>query len=81
LRRIVVGNEKTLSTTLESWRQIVGDRVEWSNAYGPTETTVTASNYEPCEAHLGTHAVPIGRPIANAERMSSTHDSNSFPSA
>ncbi len=69
LRRIVVGNEKTLSTALESWRQIVGSRVEWSNAYGPTETTVTASNYEPCEAgaHLRTHAVPIGRPIANAE--------------
>ncbi len=70
LRRVVVGNEKTLSTTLESWRQIVGSRVEWSNAYGPTETTVTASNYEPCEAgaaHLRTHVAPIGRPIANAE--------------
>ncbi len=73
LRRIVVGNEKTLSTKLESWRQLVGSRIEWSNAYGPTETTVTASNYEPCEAdapraaHLRTHAVPIGRPIANAE--------------
>jgi amino acid adenylation domain-containing protein len=70
LRRVVVGNEKTLSTTVESWRQIVGNRIEWSNAYGPTETTVTASNYEPCEtgaAHLRTHAAPIGRPIANAE--------------
>ena len=77
LRRVVVGNEKTLSATLERWRRLVGDRVEWSNAYGPTETTVTASNYEPRAAgatdaaHAGTHAaasiVPIGRPIANAE--------------
>jgi len=70
LRRVVVGNEKTLSTTLETWRQLVGSRVEWSNAYGPTETAVTASNYEPGEpgaAHLRTHAVPIGQPIANAE--------------
>ncbi len=67
LRRIVVGNEKTLSATLESWLEIVGNRIEWSNAYGPTETTVTASNYEPCEIQPRTHAVPIGRPIANAE--------------
>lgn len=73
LRRVVVGNEKTLSTTVESWLQLVGNRVEWSNAYGLTETTVTASNYEPFEAalgsaaHLRTHAAPIGRPIANAE--------------
>lgn len=67
LRRVVVGNEKTLSTTVESWRQRVGDRVEWNNAYGPTETTVTASNYDPGAAHLRTHTAPIGRPIANAE--------------
>jgi amino acid adenylation domain-containing protein len=73
LRRVVVGNEKTLSTTVESWLRLVGNRVEWSNAYGPTETTVTTSNYEPFEAdagsaaHLRTHAAPIGRPIANAE--------------
>jgi amino acid adenylation domain-containing protein len=71
LRRVVVGNEKTLATTLERWQKIAGDRIEWSNAYGPTETTVTASNYEPRTANsdnnLHTPAVPIGRPIANAE--------------
>ncbi|HLM55062.1 MAG TPA: amino acid adenylation domain-containing protein [Pyrinomonadaceae bacterium] len=73
LRRVVVGNEKTLGVTLERWRRLVGDRVGWSNAYGPTETTVTASNYEPSGADLvgAAHAVasivPIGRPIANAE--------------
>ncbi|MET0621647.1 MAG: amino acid adenylation domain-containing protein [Pyrinomonadaceae bacterium] len=73
LRRVVVGNEKTLGTTLERWRRLVGDRVEWSNAYGPTETTVTASNYEPSGADVVDAAqavasiVPIGRPIANAE--------------
>jgi amino acid adenylation domain-containing protein len=73
LRRVVVGNEKTLSATLGRWRRLVGDRVEWSNAYGPTETTVTASNYElsgagtPDAAESRTHVAPIGRPIANAE--------------
>ncbi|HEX7314145.1 MAG TPA: amino acid adenylation domain-containing protein [Pyrinomonadaceae bacterium] len=73
LRRVVVGNEKTLGATLERWRRLVGDRVEWSNAYGPTETTVTASNYEPRgadtldAAHAVASSVPIGRPIANAE--------------
>jgi amino acid adenylation domain-containing protein len=73
LRRVVVGNEKTLSATLRRWRRLVGDKVEWSNAYGPTETTVTASNYELIGADAvdaaphQTHAAPIGRPIANAE--------------
>jgi acyl-coenzyme A synthetase/AMP-(fatty) acid ligase len=73
LRRVVVGNEKTLGATLERWRRLVGERVEWSNAYGPTETTVTASNYEPRAAdatdaaHAVASIVPIGRPIANAE--------------
>jgi amino acid adenylation domain-containing protein len=73
LRRVVVGNEKTLSATLARWRRLVGERVAWSNAYGPTETTVTASNYELGGADVAdaaaprTHAAPIGRPIANAE--------------
>ena len=73
LRRIVVGNEKTLGATLARWRRLVGDGIEWCNAYGPTETTVTASYYEPSDpdaidaAQAQTHAVPIGRPIANAE--------------
>ncbi len=73
LRRVVVGNEKTLSATLVRWRRLVGKRVEWSNAYGPTETTVTASNYEligadaVAAAQSRTHSAPIGRPIANAE--------------
>ena len=64
LRRVVVGNEKTLSATLERWRRLVGDRVEWSNAYGPTETTVTASNYEPRAADMddAAHAVASRRP-------------------
>ncbi|HEX8557853.1 MAG TPA: amino acid adenylation domain-containing protein [Pyrinomonadaceae bacterium] len=74
LRRVVVGNEKTLSETLGRWRRLVGDRVGWCNAYGPTEATVTASNYEPEPAGGGGEpsgarggAVPIGRPIMNAE--------------
>ncbi len=70
LRRVVVGNEKTLSAALERWRRLVGERVGWCNAYGPTETTVTASNYEPSAGggeHASTSTVPIGRPIANAE--------------
>jgi amino acid adenylation domain-containing protein len=74
LRRVVVGNEKTLSATLERWRRRVGNSVEWSNAYGPTEATVTASNYEPDASAdddeplpSQTSSVPIGRPIMNAE--------------
>ncbi|HEY0171322.1 MAG TPA: amino acid adenylation domain-containing protein [Pyrinomonadaceae bacterium] len=70
LRRVVVGNEKTLSAALERWRRLVGERVGWCNAYGPSETTVTASCYEPRAGggeHASTPSAPIGRPIANAE--------------
>ena len=72
LRRVVVGNEKTLGETLDRWRALVGEAVEWNNAYGPSETTITASNFEPARAsspaqvsHVG--SVPIGRPVINAQ--------------
>ena len=68
LRRVVVGNEKTLPESLAKWQRAVGHLVEWSNAYGPSETTITASNYEPPggESRAGASAVPIGRPVMNA---------------
>jgi amino acid adenylation domain-containing protein len=67
LRRVIVGNEKTLPASLERWRSVVGDRAAWNNAYGPSETTITASNYEPRTGteRPGASAVPIGRPIMN----------------
>ena len=69
LRRVIVGNEKTLEETLAKWQRTVGQQVEWCNAYGPSETTITASNYEPSiiSAHEGKSVVPIGRPSLNAE--------------
>ncbi|MCA1568064.1 MAG: amino acid adenylation domain-containing protein [Acidobacteria bacterium] len=68
LRRVVVGNEKTLPESLAKWQCGVGHLVTWSNAYGPSETTITASNYEPQrgEGREGASAVPIGRPVMNA---------------
>jgi amino acid adenylation domain-containing protein len=70
LRRVIVGNEKTLEETLAKWQRLVGDKVEWCNAYGPSETTVTASNYEPPEAGGAREeksTVPIGRPVMNVQ--------------
>ncbi|HKS10135.1 MAG TPA: amino acid adenylation domain-containing protein [Pyrinomonadaceae bacterium] len=69
LRRVIVGNEKTLEETLAKWQRTVGQQVEWCNAYGPSETTITASNYEPAtnSAREGNSVVPIGRPSLNAE--------------
>ncbi|HET7287849.1 MAG TPA: amino acid adenylation domain-containing protein, partial [Pyrinomonadaceae bacterium] len=70
LRRVIVGNEKTLEETLAKWQRLMGQKVEWCNAYGPSETTITASNYEPpnkssaCEEKS---TVPIGRPVINVE--------------
>ena len=68
LRRVIVGNEKTLPESLAKWQSAVGHQVTWNNAYGPSETTITASNYEPQRGaeRTGAGAVPIGRPVMNA---------------
>jgi acyl carrier protein len=70
LRRVIVGNEKTLEETLAKWQRTVGQQVEWCNAYGPSETTITVSNYEPAttsSAREEKSVVPIGRPSLNVE--------------
>jgi aspartate racemase len=70
LRRVIVGNEKTLEETLAKWQRIVGQQVEWCNAYGPSETTITVSNYEPATTNSVREeksVVPIGRPSLNAQ--------------
>ncbi|HEX5885397.1 MAG TPA: amino acid adenylation domain-containing protein, partial [Pyrinomonadaceae bacterium] len=70
LRRVIVGNEKTLERTLAKWQRLIGPGVEWHNAYGPSETTITASNYEPVNAHTVREEksiVPIGRPVMNVQ--------------
>jgi amino acid adenylation domain-containing protein len=68
LRRVIVGNEKTLPESLAKWQSAVGHQVSWNNAYGPSEATITASNYEPRRGseRTGAGAVPIGRPVMNA---------------
>ena len=68
LRRVIVGNEKTLPESLAKWQSAVGHLVTWNNAYGPSETTITASNYEPQRGaeRTGAGAVSIGRPVMNA---------------
>ena len=70
LRRVIVGNEKTLEETLAKWQRLVGQKLEWCNAYGPSEATITASNYEPAttsSAREEKSTVPIGRPVINVE--------------
>ena len=70
LRRVIVGNEKTLEESLAKWQRTVGQQVEWCNAYGPSETTITVSNYEPATTNSAREeksVVPIGRPSLNAE--------------
>jgi amino acid adenylation domain-containing protein len=70
LRRVIVGNEKTLEETLAKWQRLIGPNVEWRNAYGPSETTITASNYEPSSTGATREdksAVPIGRPVMNVQ--------------
>jgi acyl carrier protein len=70
VRRVIVGNEKTLEETLAKWQRLIGPKVEWRNAYGPSETTITASNYDPASTGATREeksAVPIGRPAMNVQ--------------
>ena len=70
MRRVIVGNEKTLEETLAKWQRLMGQKIEWCNAYGPSETTITASNYVPSGtdwAREEKRTVPIGRPSMNVE--------------
>ncbi|HXQ70531.1 MAG TPA: non-ribosomal peptide synthetase, partial [Pyrinomonadaceae bacterium] len=70
VRRVIVGNEKSLEETLAKWQRLIGPTVEWRNAYGPSETTISASNYEPSSTGAtrdGKSAVPIGRPVNNVQ--------------
>jgi amino acid adenylation domain-containing protein len=70
VRRVIVGNEKSLEETLAKWQRLIGPAVEWRNAYGPSETTITCSNYEPSStgaAREEKSAVPIGRPVNNVQ--------------
>jgi len=67
LRLVVVGGEAALAERLVAWRRRAGGRVRWLNTYGPTEGTIIASLYEPREPGLDGRAIPIGRPIANAQ--------------
>jgi amino acid adenylation domain-containing protein len=69
LRLVIVGSEQTLPERLTTWQRLAGTRVDWRNAYGPTEATITTTVYEPARTGvtLALSAVPIGRPIANAQ--------------
>jgi len=69
VRLVVVGSEKAAPDSLVRWQQLIGDRVVWCNSYGPTEATITASYYVPGRdrSWASLSAVPIGRPIANAQ--------------
>ncbi len=70
LRRVIVGNEKTLEETLARWQRVMGQGIEWCNAYGPSEATITASNYQPSGAGWAReekNTVPIGRPSMNVK--------------
>jgi amino acid adenylation domain-containing protein/non-ribosomal peptide synthase protein (TIGR01720 family) len=66
LRLLVVGSDRVARERLVQWRRLAPG-VGWLNAYGPTEATVTATVHRAPEGDGGgtSHAVPIGRPLAN----------------
>ena len=70
LRLVIVGGDKALPERVARWRRDVGTRVRLVNTYGPTEATVVATTCDltgDAEAQGMTPAVPIGRPVRNAQ--------------
>ena len=68
LRLLIVGAETVSADRLETWREIVGDRVQVFNAYGPSEATVQAILHRPPPGERWkTRSVPIGRPHSNVQ--------------
>jgi amino acid adenylation domain-containing protein/non-ribosomal peptide synthase protein (TIGR01720 family) len=65
LRRAISSGE-ALSVTLKNSVLRLLPQVELVNLYGPTEASITATYYR-CSPETGERAVPIGRPVANAQ--------------
>ncbi len=70
LRLVIIGGERALPERVARWRRDVGARVRLVNTYGPTEATVVATTCDltgGVDARDATPAVPIGRPVRNAQ--------------
>lgn len=68
LRLLLFGGEKASLALCQQWVEKIGDYPRLFNAYGPTEATVITTLYDVvAEGYDGTHDLPIGRAIRNAE--------------
>src|SRR6185436_2106099 len=71
IRLVIVGGEAVSAESFRHWGRIALPHQAWINAYGPTEATIgcSAQRYASAEAarEESAAAVPIGRPIANAQ--------------
>lgn len=66
VRAIIIGGESLNRESLTAWRGMP-DGPRLINEYGPTETVVGCCVYEVRDDESARGAVPIGRPIANAQ--------------
>ncbi|MCA1614328.1 MAG: AMP-binding protein, partial [Acidobacteria bacterium] len=66
VRAFIVGGEALTAETLRFWREHA-PATRIINEYGPTETVVGCCVYEVPGGDLPPGAVPIGRPVANAQ--------------
>ena len=64
LRAVMCGGEALTPQIVKRFQSRIGAKLY--NVYGPTETIID-STYWPCEECNGHSAVPIGRPIPNAQ--------------
>jgi len=68
LKVVIVGGERALAHTLNSWFSLKNNQTQWINTYGLTETSIVSTTYKSNAALFQSKPnedLPIGKPIAN----------------
>ena len=67
LRLVVLGGEKVVPQDVELFQKWFGPECQFINGYGPTECTIGLQYFADANTAVGTGAVPIGYPMADAQ--------------
>ncbi len=67
LRLVVLGGEKVVPQDVEQFQKWFGPECQFINGYGPTECTIGLQYFADARTAVGTGAVPIGYPMADAQ--------------
>ncbi|MEO1627055.1 MAG: non-ribosomal peptide synthetase, partial [Bacteroidota bacterium] len=70
VKNILVAGEPLYGRDVNSWFDLMGDRVQLVNLYGPSETTLAKLFYKvPFQEYPPDAIIPLGKPISNASAL------------